>query len=36
MGGINWAAMPYVVDILGVKDVELLIRQLVKIRNHYG
>jgi hypothetical protein len=32
MGGLNWTALPIVVELLGVDDVELLIEQLVIIR----
>jgi len=34
MGGIDWAALPVVVEMLGVTDPELLITQLVAIRDH--
>jgi hypothetical protein len=33
MSGIDWAALPVVVELLGVEDVELLIEQLLLIRN---
>ena len=33
MGGINGALLPVVIEILGVDDVELLVRNLVVIRN---
>jgi hypothetical protein len=33
MGGLNWTALPVVVELLGVDDVELLIEQLVIIRS---
>jgi hypothetical protein len=32
MGGIDWAALPIVVEMLGVTDVERLVRQLAAIR----
>jgi len=32
MGGLDWAALPVVAEMLGVSDVERLIRQLVTIR----
>lgn len=32
MGGIEWAALDSIAELLGVKDVDLLIRQLVVIR----
>jgi len=34
MAGIEWAALPVIVEILGVEDVELLVRQLAGIRDH--
>jgi hypothetical protein len=34
MGGLDWAALPLVVEMLGVEDVEQLINHLVGIRNH--
>jgi hypothetical protein len=33
MGGLNWTALPIVAELIGVEDVELLIEQLVIIRN---
>jgi len=33
MGGVDWAALPIVLDLLGVSDPELLIRQLLHIRD---
>jgi len=33
MGGIDGALLPVVIEILGVDDVELLVRNLVVIRN---
>jgi hypothetical protein len=33
MGGLDWAALPIVVELLGVEDVEQLIHHLVCIRN---
>jgi hypothetical protein len=36
MGGeIEWSALPVVVELLGVADVEVLIAQLVTIRDHH-
>lgn len=32
MGGIDWTALPIVVEMLGVTDVERLVRQLAAIR----
>ena len=34
MGGIDWSALPIVIDLLGVSDPEALITQLVAIRDH--
>lgn len=33
MGGLDWNALPVIADLLGVEDMELLINQLVVIRN---
>lgn len=32
MGGIDWAALPVVAEMLGVNDIEALIADLVAIR----
>lgn len=32
MAGLDWSALPLVVEMLGVEDVERLIRNLVTIR----
>jgi hypothetical protein len=32
MGGIDWAALPVVAEMLGIEDVETLILQLIEIR----
>lgn len=35
MGGcIDWAAIPIIVDLLGIADPEALIMQLIAIRDH--
>lgn len=34
MGGIDWAGLPVVVEMLGIVDVGLLVEQLVLIREH--
>lgn len=34
MGGIDWTGLPTVCEMLGVEDVEMLITQLVAIRDH--
>lgn len=35
MGGLDWSALPVVAEMLGVTDVDLLVRQLVTIREFY-
>lgn len=32
MGGLDWAALPVIAEMLGVTDVEQLINQLLAIR----
>ena len=34
MGGLDWQALPIVVDMLGIGDPEVLIYQLVTLREH--
>ena len=34
MGGLEWHALPIVVDMLGINDPEMLIMQLVALREH--
>ena len=34
MGGLDWSALPVVVELIGVDDVDLLIHQLVALRDH--
>lgn len=34
MGGMDWAALPAVADLLGIVDVEMLVRALLIIRDH--
>ena len=36
MGGMDWAALPVVIDLLGVSDPEMLIRNLLIIRDRQG
>lgn len=31
---LDWAALPVVADLLGYEDIEILIAQLVAIRDH--
>ncbi len=33
MGGIDWAALPIVSELLGIDDIESLITRLVVIRD---
>jgi hypothetical protein len=33
MGGLDWAALPIVAEMLGTSDIETLIVQLVAIRD---
>ena len=33
MKGIEWAALPYITEMLGVDDVDIFITQLLEIRN---
>lgn len=35
MGGLDWAALPVIVELLGIADPEPLIYQLQAIRNHH-
>jgi hypothetical protein len=34
MGGIDWAGLPLVVELLGVIDIEMLLHRLLVIRSH--
>lgn len=34
MRGLDWAALPTVIDVLGIDDVETLIAQLTLIRDN--
>lgn len=34
MGGLDWAGLPLVVELLGVTDIELLLVRLQVIREH--
>ncbi len=34
MGGIDWAALPTVAELLGVQDMDILIYQLIAIRDY--
>lgn len=32
MGGLDWAALPVITELLGITDIELYIEQLLAIR----
>ncbi len=34
MGGLDWTALPLVCDLLGIRDPEPLVLQLITIRDH--
>lgn len=34
MGGLDWAALPFVVELYGIENVENFVRQLIAIRDH--
>ena len=34
MGGLDWAALPVVAEVLGVQDIELLLIELIAIREY--
>lgn len=36
MGGLDWSALPLIVELLGVQDPETLILNLTTIRDHNG
>jgi len=33
MGGMDWAALPMVVELLGIEEVDILIMELTAIRD---
>lgn len=33
MGGIDWTALPAVAELLGIRDLDILIHQLAVIRD---
>lgn len=35
MGGLDWAALPVVAEMLGVRDIEGLVGGLITIRDHH-
>lgn len=34
MGGLDWSALPVVLEVLGIDDPEPVIRQLIILRDH--
>lgn len=34
MGGLDWAGLPVVVELLGVEDIEALLLRLATIKHH--
>lgn len=34
MGGLDWAGLPVVVELLGVDDIEALLLRLATIKHH--
>ena len=34
MGGIDWAALPIIIEIYGISDVEVFVAKLNAIRDH--
>jgi len=34
MGGLDWAGLPLVVDLLGIEDIEALVDALLVIKTH--
>lgn len=34
MGGIEWAALPYIVERFGIDDVDAFVSRLIAIREH--
>lgn len=34
MGGLDWQALPIIVEMLGIDDVDILIAQLIALRDH--
>jgi len=34
MGGLDWTALPTVLDMLGIDDPEPLIHELIALRDH--
>ena len=36
MGGIDWAALPIIAELLGIEDIDSLIHNLVTLRDNHG
>jgi len=36
MGGLDWAALPIVAELLGIDDIDELIHQLATLRDNHG
>jgi hypothetical protein len=36
MGGIDWAALPIIAELLGIEDIDGLIHNLVTLRDNHG
>lgn len=34
MGGLDWAGLPLVVELLGIDDIDALINRLAAIKHH--
>lgn len=34
MGGLDWAGLPVVVELMGIDDIEALVTRLAAIKNH--
>ena len=35
MGGIDWNALPILIDVYGIEDVDTFIDELIAIRDHF-
>jgi hypothetical protein len=34
MGGIDWAGLPFVIELLGIQDIEMFIERLTVLKLH--
>lgn len=34
LGGLDWAGLPIIAEILGIEDLEMLVAQLIVLRDH--